>query len=301
VSRLTPSARPQYFRQLLDFPLTTNHRATFCQHEKPAKSPNNSLRLVSSTSLTITATTVPFKTRSLNVSNHQFTATDMSTSTSAIPECHLSCTDACGNTGVKVLLINSLHTCAACLADMVDRVAGGKLPYPATINQLPVDLAAYATFLDPRLLERYTSKERKHTTHPYKRVHCACKSFIGVVVAPTTDFGAEYRVIGQCLSCEGAACMICKAKLDKNDKLSTALDHNCKANLDAIEKQHSELVNGADRSKKYQICPHCQRLIWLGSACNHISCECGGEFCYICGIAATKDDHHWGFGRGQCR
>jgi hypothetical protein len=37
----------------------------------------------------------------------------------------------------------------------------------------------------------------------------------------------------------------------------------------------------------------------LASACNHISCECRGQFCYPCGVA-TLSSHHWGTELWQC-
>jgi hypothetical protein len=69
-----------------------------------------------------------------------------------------------------------------------------------------------------------------------------------------------------------------------------------------MEAEHQALLNGSDRGKNYQVCPHCRRVINLESACNHITCKCKGEFCYICGKAEndTTATGHWGTGRGQC-
>jgi len=34
-----------------------------------------------------------------------------------------------------------------------------------------------------------------------------------------------------------------------------------------------------------QACPHCFALVQKSTGCNHITCSCKGEFCYICGVA----------------
>jgi hypothetical protein len=108
---------------------------------------------------------------------------------------------------------------------MIDRVAKGDLPYPAKINRVAVDLDAFSDVVPPRIIEEYTSRELEHTTHYLERVHCKCERFIGVKLAPSTV--ASATTIGQCLSCDGAACMICLTQMDEEEKVSKALDHGC--------------------------------------------------------------------------
>ena len=214
--------------------------------------------------------------------------------------CHICLSEVGGSTGLQDLLINGVHTCAACLAVVIDKTATGDLPYPAEINKKVVDPNAYATLLDPRLLERYAHRAQEHTTHPHQRVYCACKLFVGAKVAPSAAHGAKFTAVGQCLSCEGVACMMCTTLLDKDSPLSSAINHGCENKLSATEKERLALANGPDRGKKYQTCPFCQRTGYLHDACHHITCDCSGEYCYLCGKAAKKLSGHWGNGRGQC-
>jgi hypothetical protein len=125
-----------------------------------------------------------------------------SASTSAV--CHICLSEVGDTTELQDHVINELHTCEACLALVIDKVAAGDLPYPAEINKKPVDLTAYA-FFDPLLLERYAHRAQEHTTHPHQRVYCACKLFVGAKIAPSTTHGAKFTAVGQCLSCEGVA------------------------------------------------------------------------------------------------
>jgi hypothetical protein len=195
-------------------------------------------------------------------------------------------------------MINGLNTCEVCLADFVERVADGKLTYPAEINWMPFDPNDLSDILDPRILEKYVSRELEHTSHYLHRVHCACERFIGMKIAPPAS--PNISIIGQCLSCEDAACMVCTTQLDKDLKVSKALDHGCKKKLEDMEKQRLEFVNGPDRGKGYQICPFCKRIGYLPDACHHIFCECGKEFCFRCGKPAKERSGHWGKQRGQC-
>ena len=37
------------------------------------------------------------------------------------------------------------------------------------------------------------------------------------------------------------------------------------------------------QSNQWKTCARCRRVIELGTGCNHITCVCGYEFCYVCG------------------
>ncbi|THW44345.1 hypothetical protein D6C78_05647, partial [Aureobasidium pullulans] len=43
-----------------------------------------------------------------------------------------------------------------------------------------------------------------------------------------------------------------------------------------------QLLELAER-EQWQRCYSCTRLVVLAHGCNHISCPCGAEFCYVCG------------------
>jgi hypothetical protein len=233
---------------------------------------------------------------------NQHPANIMATSSASNPQhkCHVCLCEVGGKTKLCGLLINNVNTCEACLAEVIEKTANGELPYPVEINKQPVNLAAYAKFLDPRLLEKYASRDHEHTTHPHRRVYCACKRFIGTKIARSTTQMANITAVGQCSSCAGVACMICATPFDKYSPLSGAFEHGCKEKLAATENERLALENGADRGRNYQICPFCQRKGFLHEACNHITCECSGEFCYVCGKAAKERSGHWGPGSDQC-
>jgi hypothetical protein len=93
--------------------------------------------------------------------------------------------------------------------------------------------------------------------------------------------------------------MACKAPLTNDDPNASISGHGCQENIKAIEKDHQRLLDGEDRGKKYQICPSCSRYMYLYEACQHICCQCGGQFCYECGVS-TVHAGHWGKHITQC-
>ncbi|CAN9397112.1 unnamed protein product [Alternaria alternata] len=72
--------------------------------------------------------------------------------------------------------------------------------------------------------------------------------------------------------CGKLTCAKCKALL-----VDGTQNHECKQTED--EKKFRQTAN----EKGYQECFVCGATVELAEACNHITCECGSSFCYICG------------------
>ncbi|KAF3047992.1 hypothetical protein E8E12_005103 [Didymella heteroderae] len=106
------------------------------------------------------------------------------------------------------------------------------------------------------------------------RVYCAnpsCSKFLSPathVKDPATDL--SYAI---CLddACGKLTCTTCKALLDG------VKNHACEQNEDYKKFKQTAAEKG------FQECPTCASTVELKEACNHITCECGAEFCYICG------------------
>ncbi|KAJ4381375.1 hypothetical protein N0V86_003724 [Didymella sp. IMI 355093] len=106
------------------------------------------------------------------------------------------------------------------------------------------------------------------------RVYCAspsCSKFLSPathVKDPSTN--VSYAV---CLdnACGKLTCTNCKALLGGTE------GHTCEQNEDYKKFKQTATEKG------FQECPTCASTVELAEACNHITCECGAEFCYICG------------------
>jgi hypothetical protein len=131
-------------------------------------------------------------------------------------------------------------------------------------------------------------------------VHCGCDKFIGRLVK--LGEGETYLAIGTCKApqCGKRTCLVCATSLDHANLLAAMDDHGCKEKLAAKEADFQTIKNSDERGKTYQLCPTCSRSIQLSEACNHLTCPCGTEFCYLCGKPATGHSGHWDTRPGRC-
>ncbi|KAG9185256.1 hypothetical protein G6011_07800 [Alternaria panax] len=72
--------------------------------------------------------------------------------------------------------------------------------------------------------------------------------------------------------CGKLTCVKCKALLEEGTQ-----NHQCKQTED--EKKFKQTA----KEKGYQECFVCGATVELAEACNHITCDCGNSFCYVCG------------------
>ncbi|KAF3008822.1 hypothetical protein E8E13_010704 [Curvularia kusanoi] len=106
------------------------------------------------------------------------------------------------------------------------------------------------------------------------RIYCAnptCSKFLD----PATHVEDESRKLTYAVcqdgECAKATCTKCKALMEN------FRSHACEQNEDLKQFRQTAVEKG------YQECPRCASTVELAEACNHITCECGAEFCYVCG------------------
>jgi hypothetical protein len=198
---------------------------------------------------------------------------------------------------LELLLVNGVWTCRGCLNDVFRRVINHDDEYPVLMNGELIDLGEFSAYVDHDLLETYHQLAPELSIHPYRRVYCACGTFIAEIVTPNPTNPLE--AVDECPACKKTACKACKKPINNKDPKACASNHSCKEKIEAAEKEHQKLLDGEDCGTKYQVCPICRRNIQLHSACYHIYCQCRGHFCYKCGVR-TFDDSHWGGGIFQC-
>jgi hypothetical protein len=191
--------------------------------------------------------------------------------------------------------------CVICLTTMMTRVINNDDEYPIRL-QHPGDLRPldYPYYFDDAFIEQYKLKEIEHNTFPNDRVYCECMKFIGCMVK--LGPGETYIAIGTCKEpdCGKKACLICASHLDQANLLAAMNNHDCKETLAAKEEDFQKIKDSDERGTNFQLCPTCSRSIQLSEACNHITCPCSTEFCYLCGKPATAHSGHWDSGPGSC-
>ena len=61
----------------------------------------------------------------------------------------------------------------------------------------------------------------------------------------------------------------------------------------AGEVDHTDEVANMMKDLKLQKCTNCAKVIQRSQGCNHMTCVCGYEFCYICGAKWETCEHDY--------
>ncbi|KAK6496447.1 hypothetical protein TWF481_002465 [Arthrobotrys musiformis] len=115
----------------------------------------------------------------------------------------------------------------------------------------------------------FSRKIIEYDTMVEKRLFCPrrkCGAFIPY--HPRKD--QESPLVGTCQKCGKKACRICKGKAHKHTE-------------DCPEDIGLNAVIGLSKDNGWKRCYRCRAMIELNYGCNHMTCRCGAEFCYMCG------------------
>lgn len=129
----------------------------------------------------------------------------------------------------------------------------------------PFDETAVALSGSPSLVHLFRQMKEEEELPIPDRVYCYqgnCAAFI------------PPDLKGQCPICPYKTCVDCGEKA--HDGLPCAEG-------DALEDVWATM----DANKSVN-CPDCGRMIQLSEACNHMTCPCGAEFCFLCGVKSRR-------------
>ncbi|THV64686.1 hypothetical protein D6D29_10617 [Aureobasidium pullulans] len=151
--------------------------------------------------------------------------------------------------------------CSDCLTTLFGLCTTDEEVYPPRCCTQTIALDRVNGGLSRELVETFRTKsiewETKYRTYCY---NTECAKFIppeGIVGNTAT-----------CQQCYRRTCSSCKTAAHTGDcPRDTAMEQL----LEVAEREH------------WQRCYSCTRLVVLAHGCNHISCPCGAEFCYVCG------------------
>jgi len=106
----------------------------------------------------------------------------------------------------------------------------------------------------------------------------------------------------KCPYCGGYTCHTCgKPRESGQSKPEDICCAERDTNDDKQPPSREHDFEGAIRGLDYQLCPNeaCGCPVYLGEACNHMTCQhhsCHTQFCFICGEAVAHNAHHWAIG-----
>ncbi|OBT53865.1 hypothetical protein VE04_06564 [Pseudogymnoascus sp. 24MN13] len=166
--------------------------------------------------------------------------------------------------------------CRDCLQDLVTAAITDQSLFPPRCCRQPIALEAIHTLLTSELVDAFIDKRVEYETP--NKTYCSvqtCSAFIKLANITNN--------VATCLKCDSKTCTLCKEAAHGNGECSS----------DPAFEQILQMV----RENGWQRCYMCSSVVELNYGCNHITCRCGTEFCYLCGlrwkvcICAQWDEH----------
>ncbi|KAK0386748.1 hypothetical protein NLU13_6584 [Sarocladium strictum] len=152
--------------------------------------------------------------------------------------------------------------CRPCLKDFFLRAAKDESLFPPRCHRNIIDFSLIRSDMSIEEINTYKEAEMEYTST--NRVYCAspqCAKHIPVAQR-TTDKAS-------CEACGTETCMHCKAPYHEGICL-------------ADEGRQSIIKLGAELG--WQACFACGEMVNRYVGCDHMTCRCGAQFCYRCGV-----------------
>ena len=150
---------------------------------------------------------------------------------------------------------------------LVSSAATDESLFPVRCCRINIPVESFTRYLPTGLLATFQAKAKEFSTLANARVYChiaTCSAFLG----NAEEVKRNKRNNLRCDNCRVETCVDCRQRAHPND--------TCQQNNAA------EQVRDLARSQGWQTCPQCQRIIELSVGCNHMTCHCGYQFCYMC-------------------
>ncbi|KAJ3547549.1 hypothetical protein NMY22_g1599 [Coprinellus aureogranulatus] len=151
-----------------------------------------------------------------------------------------------------ILTLCNHNWCTSCLRSLIEVYLRDETLHPLRCCKNPFDPPLITSRLSSyrRLLDQYNAKRAE---------------ILG---------SSEAQPIGLpdilCARCGSSTCSTCKNHTHEGDQ--------CKQN-EAVDQ-----LRALARESGWQTCPGCNTIVDLHHGCNHMTCTCRSEFCFVCGV-----------------
>jgi hypothetical protein len=189
-------------------------------------------------------------------------------------QCYV-CTDNVCHAKVLQLHCGDHWLCHDCIADPFELAISHESHYPPRCcdNTGPLRIEDFEHLLaisKPDLAVRYSAKKFEYGMDKRFRRYCGaegCKTFLN---PQSYEIDEKHKLTtADCPSCNQTTCVFCTKAVSK------AMTHGCDFVLTKVNKDYSA-------EARFKYCPFCERPGLLDEGCNHVTCECGEEWCFIC-------------------
>ncbi|CAD6570948.1 MAG: hypothetical protein ASARMPREDX12_003992 [Alectoria sarmentosa] len=152
--------------------------------------------------------------------------------------------------------------CGGCVNELFDRAAKHEFNFPPRCCGQIIPLESTEWLLSRDIYYKFLEKSEEVSTT--NRTYCSDPECATFILTKAID-GREAK----CPACQKLTCTVCKAEVHKGD---------------CLEDPAIQPILTAATMAGFQQCLQCKRMIELSDGCYHITCICGAEFCYICGV-----------------
>ncbi|OLN81204.1 putative E3 ubiquitin-protein ligase ARI5 [Colletotrichum chlorophyti] len=173
----------------------------------------------------------------------------------------ISCLDRYDLTDVARCPCNHEY-CSSCLKTLFKNSLTDETLFPPRCCGRAIPVDNHLPFLSPRIVGEFRAKEIEFSTQ--NRTYCyekTCSTFI-----PPTFIRDD---IATCPRCRQKTCVMCKGAQHRRQ--------DCAEDTLTQDLLQIAAANG------WQRCYSCRRVVELLYGCNHMTCPCGAQFCYLCG------------------
>ncbi|KAK8051665.1 ibr finger domain protein [Apiospora rasikravindrae] len=158
--------------------------------------------------------------------------------------------------------------CRNCLRRLFEDSMRDETLFPPKCCKKVIPLDGNAKFLPPAVIEAFRRKTIELSTP--NRTYCHRKGCSAFIPPERSATG-----VARCRDCGAKTCTSCKKASHGGD---------CPQ-----DKQLQKVIVLAGR-EGWQRCPKCRTMVELDVGCNHMTCRCGAQFCYVCGATWKQCD-----------
>ncbi|KAF1361764.1 ariadne RING finger [Lizonia empirigonia] len=155
--------------------------------------------------------------------------------------------------------------CGDCAKSLFMRAIKDEQLYPPRCCKQPIPLNLVTRHMNAEEIYAFELASVEYSTR--KRTYCSNRN-CNVFIHPSEVEPDTGRVV--CKECVTATCSRC----------NNGYHYNTACPDDEALRETQALA----QAMGWKSCNNCDRMIQLRTGCNHITCKCSAEFCYVCGI-----------------